>query len=54
MAIIKERIKLIEYFKSTLNHNRILFLNERHSSIKNKNINQNKQIIFAGDPIVVN
>ena len=33
----KKRIRLIESFKSKLNHNGVLFLQERHSSIKNEN-----------------
>ena len=32
----KIRIKLIEYFKSKLNHNGFLFLQEAHSTIKNE------------------
>ena len=30
----KKRIKLIEYFKSKLNHNGFLFLQETHSTMK--------------------
>ena len=33
----KKRTKLIEYFRSKLNHNGFLFLQETHSSIKNEN-----------------
>ena len=33
----KKRIKLIEYFRSKLNHNGFLFLQETHSTIKNEN-----------------
>ena len=33
----KKRIKLIEYFKSKLNHNGFLFLQETHSTIKSEN-----------------
>ena len=29
----KKRIKLIEYFRSKLNHNRFIFLQETHSTI---------------------
>ena len=32
----KIRIRLIEYFKSKPNHNRFLFLQETHSTIKNE------------------
>ena len=33
----KKRIKLIEYFSGKLTHNGLLFLQETHSTIKNKN-----------------
>ena len=33
----KKRIKLIEYFRSKLNHNGFLFLQETHPTIKNEN-----------------
>ena len=33
----KKRITLIEYFKSKLNHNEFLFLQETNSTIKNEN-----------------
>ena len=33
----QKRLKLIEYFKSKLNHNGFLFLLETHSAIKNEN-----------------
>ena len=33
----KKRIKLIEYFRSKLNHNGFLFLQETHSTIKKEN-----------------
>ena len=33
----KKRIKLIKYFRSKLNHNGFLFLQETHSTIKNEN-----------------
>ena len=33
----KKRIKLIEYFSGKLTHNRLLFLQETHSTIKSKN-----------------
>ena len=37
----KKRIKLIEYFKSELNHNGIFSLQEKRSSIKNENTQEN-------------
>ena len=33
----KKRAKLIKYFRSKLNHNGFLFLQETHSTIKNEN-----------------
>ena len=33
----KKRIELVEYFRSKLNHNGFLFLQETHSTIKNEN-----------------
>ena len=32
----KERVKLIEYVRSKLNHNGFLFLQKTHSTIKNE------------------
>ena len=44
----KERIKLTEYFKSKLNHNEFLFLQETHSTIKNENtwVNDFNGLVF--------
>ena len=44
----KKRIKLIEYFKSKLNHNGFLFLQETHSAIKNENtwVNDFNGLVF--------
>ena len=44
----KKRIKLIEYFKSKLNHNGFLFLQETHSAIKNENtwVNDLNGLVF--------
>lgn len=33
----KQRIELIEYFRSKLNYNVFLFLQETHSAMKNEN-----------------
>ena len=46
----KKRIKLIECFKSKLNHNRFLFLQETFSTIKNENTwvnNFNGPVLFS-------
>ena len=46
----KKRIKLTEYFKSNLNHNEFLFLQETHSAIKNENtwVNDfNRPVFFS-------
>ena len=44
----KRRIKLIEYFKSKLNHNEFLSLQETHSTIKNQNtwVNNFNGLVF--------
>ena len=34
LQLSKKRIKLIEYFKSKLNHNGFLFLQETHSTMR--------------------
>ena len=46
----KNRIELIKYFRSTLNHNGFLFLQETHSTIKNENTrvnNFNGSVFFS-------
>ena len=44
----KKRTKLIEYFKSKLNHNGFCFLQEMHSTIKNENtwVNDFNGLVF--------
>ena len=37
LQLSKKRITLIEYFRSKLNHNEFLFLQETHSNIKDEN-----------------